>query len=219
MTPVSLPHRFARRALVAVASLSSLLACFVVSAPVAAQGRQPSPERGWYATAAITSSSVAVCDIFGCLNVSTADPDTGFALSVGWQLGRHAGIELEYLDAGRPAWGDSSLRYHVDVSGYRLSFLWNFPFRGRWSAYVQGGLASFDARSRVEGFAYPTGSYTRYTIRSRRTRPSLGGGGELRITPEWSLRLGMESSDLDDRLLDARQGTIGTILIGARRSF
>ena len=178
-----------------------------------AQGRQQRQDHGWYVVGAIANSTISVCDIFGCLYPDSNSPDTGLAVSVGWRLGRHAGIEVEYLDAGTPAWGDSGLRYRVDTSGLRGVFVWNFTFRGRWSAYVQGGLTHFDARSRVSGFGpYPT-------ITSHNTRPTIGGGGELKITGPWSLRLGLESSELDDRLLDQRQGALGTILIGARRSF
>ena len=208
-----------RRAFIASSGLLSLLTCLAVPAPAHAQNRQPQPERAWYAAFAITNSSIAVCDIFGCLYPHTDEPDTGLSMSLGRQLTRHAAIELEYVDPGTPAWGDPSLFYNVDISGYRVSFIWDFPFRGRWTAYVQGGLTRFDAHSRANTFDYSMGRYTRRTIESRRTGPSLGGGGELRISSRWSLRFGLESSDLDDRLLDQRQGTIGSFLIGARRVF
>jgi hypothetical protein len=199
-----------RRCIVAAFG-ATFLAFLALPPPALAQDRQAPAERAWYAGAALTTSTVAVCNIFGCLSPDTQSSDTGLGLSVGRQFTRHIAGEIEYLDLGTPAWGDPGQRYHVDVSGYRMSFIWDFPFKGRWSAYVQGGLTRFRTHSRVDSY-----SSTLYTIRARGTRGSVGGGGEVRVSPAWIVRFGFESSDLSPRLLDGRQAAVGTFLIGAR---
>jgi enoyl reductase-like protein len=76
---------------------------------------------------------------------------------------------------------------------------------------LKAGVVATEGRSRVETLNFDTNEVTRYSIDADSVEVMLGGGAELYLSPAWRIRFAVHIQRIDERLLDARQGTLQAV--------
>ena len=191
---------------------SALLLCLCFGFVASVQAAEP----GWYGVGFGGESSASglsqgqvdenLVSIFNSVGLDVVnftstldDSDTGYGLTVGYQLNDHFAFEFAYVDVGSVDYrstatvsdgvvqGDAELGLESSAHGPVLSVLGILPIGERFSVFGRAGLSLLNAegtaRISLEGIS------ERASQSSQKSDPVLGVGAEFSLSKHFAIRL------------------------------
>jgi len=160
------------------------------------------------------------------LSGSCDDSDTGWKIFGGYQVTKHFGIEVSYLDFGRLTASGTltdapslSVTGQGEVSGFGASWVATLPVSERFGLFGRVGLFRWDSKIRGTvripsapgSDVLPDGLLLLVEVDDDGTDPTYGVGARVKVTEHLDIRVEWEQfSDVDEE--DVRLLSAGAVL-------